>query len=398
MAIPALEGGKSVRNTFLPFHLPTLEQEEISAVTNVLRGGWLTKGPETLKLEENVKHFVGTKHAIGVNSCTSALHLSLETAGISVGDEVIVPTYTFAATANVVIHAGAKPVLVDVDSDNFCINIAAAEKAISKRTKAIVPVHFAGHPCEMDLIQELARKHNLEVIEDAAHAFGAKYKGKMIGGLSKYTCFSFYVTKNITTGEGGMITTDDDEMAEKLRTSSMHGLNADAWNRYSNRGSWYYEVVNAGYKYNMSDLQAALGNVQLLKVQRFQESRETIAKKYVAELSNSEPIIVCPRPKSNVKSAWHLFPIILRFEKLRLNRDKFIQALKAEQIGTSVHFIPVHMHPYYAQTYSYRETDFPNSYFLFSHEISLPIYPNMTENDVMDVISALKKLVSYYKK
>jgi dTDP-4-amino-4,6-dideoxygalactose transaminase len=395
---PAVEGGQPQRDQFLPFHMPTVEEDEINAVTETLKSGWLTKGPKTIEFEKKIANYIGANHAIALNSCTSALHLSLFAKGIGVGNEVIIPSYTFAATANVVVHQGARPVLADINLDDFCMIPEAIEDLITARTKAIIPVHFAGHPCDMDLIMKIAGKYNLVVIEDAAHALGAKYNGRMIGTIGTTTCFSFYVTKNITTGEGGMVTTDSDDLANELRTSSLHGMDSDAWNRYSDRGSWYYEVVNAGYKYNMNDLQASIGNTQASKIERFQKDRENIAKIYTEEFEKISNIIIVPQEKKGMRSAWHLFPILLIHEKLNIDRNRFIDALKAEKIGSSVHFIPIHMHPYYREKYGYKKDDFPNALYVFEHEISLPIYPKMTQDDAMDVASAMKKLVKYFKK
>jgi dTDP-4-amino-4,6-dideoxygalactose transaminase len=377
-----------------------IEDDEINSVTETLRSGWLTKGPKTIEFENKIANYVGAKHAIALNSCTAALHLSLFAAGIVSGNEVILPSYTFASTANVVVHQGAKPVLADINLDDFCISAETIDDLITPKTKAIIPVHFAGHPCDMNLITKVADKYNLAVIEDAAHALGAKYGGRMIGSVdgSTTTCFSFYATKNITTGEGGIVATHLDDFATKVRESSMHGMNYDAWNRYSDRGSWYYEIVNAGYKYNMNDLQASIGNIQIDKIERFQKDRQNIAKVYAQEFEKYSDVIVGPHEKKGIRSAWHLFPILLLYEKLNIDRNKFIDALKAEKIGSSVHFIPIHIHPYYREKYGYKKEDFPNTQFAFEHEISLPIYPKMTQDDVMDVASAIKKLVTYFKK
>src|SRR6187200_2537339 len=292
-----------------------IEDDEINSVTETLKSGWLTKGPKTIEFEKKIANYIGAKHAIALNSCTSALHLSLFAKGIGIGNEVIIPSYTFAATANVVVHQGARPVLADINLDDFCMIPGAIEDLITDRTKAIIPVHFAGHPCDMDLIMKIAGKYNLVVIEDAAHALAAKYNGRMIGTIRTTTCFSFYVTKNITTGEGGMVTTDSDDLANELRTSSLHGMDSDAWNRYSDRGSWYYAVVNAGYKYNMNDLQASIGNTQANKIERFQKDRENIAKIYTEEFEKISDIIIVPQEKKGMRSAWHLFPILLIHEK-----------------------------------------------------------------------------------
>lgn len=381
----------------MPYHQPLIGDEEISAVTETLRSGWLTKGPKTIEFEKKIADYTGARHAVAVSSCTAGMHLSLFAEGISSGDEVIVPTYTFAATANVVVHQGAKPVLVDVDPETFCISPGAMQDSISDKTKAVMPVHFAGGLCDMDPVMKIAGQHNLAVIEDAAHALGSKYKGRMVGTIGTSTCFSLYVTKNITTGEGGLVTTNSDELANKLRVASLHGMNADAWNRYSDKGSWYYEVVNAGFKYNMNDLQASIGNVQAGKIEQFQRARENIVKIYEEELGKMEHITL-PRQQKNTRHSWHLYPILLLHEKLNIDRSRFIEAMKAEKIGTSVHFIPLHLHPYYRDTYGYKKGDLPNAEHLFEHEISIPLYPKMTQEDVMDVAHAIKKLVRHFKK
>jgi dTDP-4-amino-4,6-dideoxygalactose transaminase len=399
LSIPRIEGGQSQRDKFLPFHSPTIEDDEIRAVTETLKSGWLTKGPTTTQFEKKIADYVGARHAIALNSCTAALDLSLFAKGILPGDEIIIPSYTFAATANVVVHQGAIPILADISFDDFCILPDAIENLITSKTKAIIPVHFAGHPCEMDSIMKIADKYDVAVIEDAAHAIGAKYKGKMIGTIGTTTCFSFYVTKNIMTGGGGGIaTTESDDLADKLRTSSTQGINSDAWNRYSDGRSWYYEVVNAGYEYSMNDLQASIGNIQIDKIERFQKNRENVAMLYTEELEEISHVVVVPREKENMRSAWHLFPILLLHENLNIDRNTFIEALKAEKIGSSVHFIPIYLHPYYREKYGYKKDDFPNTQYIFEHEISLPIYSKMTQDDMMDVVLAIKKIVKHFKK
>jgi dTDP-4-amino-4,6-dideoxygalactose transaminase len=324
------------------------------------------------------------------------LHLAVVALGIGNGDEVITTPYTFAATAEVVINSNAKPVFVDVEKDTYNIDPAKIEEKITDKTKAIIVVHYAGHACEMDKIMEIAEKYDLYVIEDAAHAIGSKYKDQKIGSIGDATCFSFYATKNITTAEGGMITTNRGDLADKMRILSLHGISKDAWKRYSSEGSWYYEIAYSGYKYNMSDLQASIGIHQMKKLDQMQKRREEIADMYNKSFGQI-PQITIPTVKSYATHAWHLYPIQVNSDLLSINRNEFIEALKAENIGTSVHFIPLHLHPYYKEKYGFKGDDFPNAESLYKNEISLPIYPNMEDKDVEDVISAVKKIIDYYE-
>jgi len=394
---PAVAGGKPVRRDFLPAFRPFIRGEEVNEVVDTLKSGWITTGQKTHYFEEKFKEYVGSKYAIAVNSCTAALHLSLVANNIGNGDEVITTPFTFASTVNVIVHQNAKPILVDIDEETYNISIAKIEEAITDKTRAIIPVHYAGHPCEMDEIIRIAKEYDLVVIEDAAHALGAVYKGEKIGSLGNATCFSFYATKNLTTGEGGMITTNDDEFAEKAMLLRLHGMSKDAWKRYSSTGSWYYEVLYPGYKYNMTDMQAAIGIWQLEKFEKMQKKRENIAKMYSEALGHL-PEVTIPRVKNYVRHAWHLYPILINTDLLRIDRNNFIEALKAENIGVSVHFIPINLHPYYRERYGFKKGDFPNSEYVYEREISLPIYPAMTERDVEDVITAIKKIVDHYRK
>jgi UDP-4-amino-4,6-dideoxy-N-acetyl-beta-L-altrosamine transaminase len=397
MPKPALLGGKPVRSNFLPFYLPTIEQEEINEVIDTLKSDWITTGPKTHRFEEMFREYIGCKHAIALNSCTAGLHLALVAAGIGEGDEVITSPFTFAATANVIVHQGARPVFVDIRRDTYNIDAEQIEAAISDKTKVIMPVHYAGQPCEMDEIMAIAKKYNLLVVEDAAHAFSATYKGKKIGTIGDITSFSFYATKTITTAEGGMITTDDDELAEKTRLLSLHGISHDAWKRYSSEGSWYYEILYPGYKYNMTDIQASMGIQQLKKVDKLQEARKGIAKLYTSTFKDT-PEITEPYVGEEVEHTWHLYPILINTDLLKIDRNRFIDALKAENIGTSVHFIPVHLHPYYCKQFGFKRGDFPESEYVYDHITSLPLFPRMTEADARDVIAAVKKIIEYYRR
>lgn len=382
---------------FLPFHMPDIGEEEVSEVVQVLRSGWLTTGTKAKQFENEFAAMVGARHAIAVNSCTAALHLALEAIGVREGDEVIVPTMTFAATAEVVAYLKAKPILVDCTPDTLNISPDCIERAITPRTKAIVPVHFAGHPCEMSRIQAIASAHNLAVIEDAAHALPARYRGKMIGSLSELTCFSFYATKNITTGEGGMVTTDDSALAARVRIMSLHGLSRDAWSRYTAQGSWYYEILSPGFKYNLTDIAAALGLAQLAKCDRFWKARDRLAALY-RDGFRDVPELLCPSAAAHVQHAWHLYVIRLNLESLRIDRNEFIAQLQQAGIGCSVHFIPLHLHPYYRETYGYQPSDFPTAQAAFERIVSLPLYPKMTEADIQRVITVVRDIVKGNRK
>src|SRR5438445_2846417 len=377
---------------FLPFHVPQIDEEEICSVVETLKSGWLTTGVKVKRFEEDFVRYLGCGHAIAVNSCTAALHLALEAVGIEEGDEVIVPTMTFTATAEVVLYFKARPVLVDCRPDTLNIDPDRIERAITAKTKAIIPVHFGGQPCDMEPILKIAKAHKLHVIEDAAHALPASYEGKKIGTIGDITCFSFYATKTITTGEGGMATTENSEWAERMRMMSLHGISHDAWKRYTKEGSWYYEILSPGFKYNLTDIAAAIGIEQLKKCNEFWEARKRIATIYDEAFANL-PEIQIPSYQPNLQHAWHLYVIQLALERLRINRNDFIEALREKGIGTSVHFIPLHLHPYYRDKFGYKPADFPNASSAFERIVSLPIYPRMTEADVESVIGAVSKIV-----
>lgn len=382
---------RPVRREFLPFHRPSIGEDEIREVEDTLRSGWITTGPKTKRFEEEFRDYIGCRHAVAVSSCTAGLHLALVASGVGRGDEVITTPYTFAATGEVIIQVGAKPIFVDVCEGGFNIDPERIREAVTPRTRAIIPVHFAGEPCRMEEILEIAREHDLLVVEDAAHALGAEYDGRKVGTIGDVTAFSFYATKNITTAEGGMVTTDDPEMAEKMSILSLHGISRDAWKRYSYEGSWYYEVLYAGYKYNMTDVQAAMGLHQLRRLPDFLEVRKEYVRMYDEGLGDVEEVVLPPRPR-NGRHAWHLYVIRLRLEMLRIDRNEFVEALRAENIGTSVHFIPLHLHPYYRENFGLGWGDFPNAEDAYKRAISLPLYPEMTPEDVEDVIRAVRKV------
>jgi dTDP-4-amino-4,6-dideoxygalactose transaminase len=377
---------------FIPFHVPQIDEDELRSVVETLKSGWLTTGVKVKRFEEDFACYVGCRHAIAVNSCTAALHLALEAVGIKEGDEVIVPTMTFTASAEVVLYFKARPVLVDCRPDTFNIDADRIEQAITAKTKAIIPVHFGGQPCDMEPILEIARRHKLYVIEDAAHALPASYHGKRVGTIGDITCFSFYATKTITTGEGGMATTENSEWAERMRMMSLHGISHDAWKRYTKEGSWYYEVLYPGFKYNLTDIAAALGIEQLRKCDGFWQARKGIAAIYDKAFADLEEIQT-PVRQPDIEHAWHLYVIQLNLERLKITRSQFIEALREEGIGTSVHFIPLHLHPYYRNKFGYKPADFPNASSAFERIVSLPIYPRMTESDVESVIGAVRKVV-----
>jgi dTDP-4-amino-4,6-dideoxygalactose transaminase len=387
----AQDGGPPVREKFLPFGLPLIGEEEKREVMEALDSGWLTTGPRTQQFARDLEAYIGVKHAIPLNSCTGALHLVLAAMGVGPGDEVITSPLTFCSTANVVLHLGARVVFADVDRESYNIDPAAVEAAITPRTKVILPVHFAGYPCDMDAIRKLASERGLRVVEDAAHAISAEYHGRKIGATPDAACFSFYPTKNMTTGEGGAVTTDDDALAERVRVLALHGMSKDAWKRYSNSGSWFYEVVAPGYKYNLTDPAAAMGIHQLRRLDGFTHTRERYARA-LDDAFQGEDGLIPPVVKGDIRHARHLYPLLIRPERLTVDRAAFIEALKAENIGTTVNFIPVHLHPFYREHLGFRAGQFPNAEWIYEREISLPLYPRMTPSDVEDVARAVLKV------
>ncbi|WP_342677070.1 DegT/DnrJ/EryC1/StrS family aminotransferase [Methanofollis sp. UBA420] len=372
----------------IPYCLPEIGEEEIAEVVDTLRSGWLTMGPKTIAFEEQIAAYTGAKYAVAVNSCTAALHLSLLAYGIGPGDEVITSPYTFASTGNVIVHSGARPVFADIQRDTFNIDPEKINEAITSKTKAIVPVHFAGQPCDMKEIQEIADDHDLVVIEDAAHAIGAEYRGKKIGSLSDATCFSFYATKNMTTGEGGAVTTDDQKIADKMRILRLHGISKDAWKRYSAQGSWYYEIEDCGWKYNMTDIQAALGIHQLRKLNGFVETRRKYAEMYSTGLRDLEGVVT-PVEKKGRRHVYHLYPILLN----GMDRGDFIGEMANMGICCSVHFIPLHLHPFYRENYGLVRGDYPLGEGAYDHEVSLPLYPAMQEETIRHVIRCVHEIL-----
>lgn len=377
----------------IPFFAPSIGEEEIESVVETLRSGWLTTGPKVKQFEDAFAERVEARHAVAVNSATSALHLALEAIGVSAGDEILVPTLTFASTAEVVVHLGARPVLVDCRPDTLNIDPDKIEAKITPRTKAVIPVHYGGQPCDMDRILEIARARGLRVIEDAAHALPARFGDRMVGTIGDITCFSFYANKTITTGEGGMITTDHDALAERMRMMSLHGISKDAWKRFSAEGSWYYEVQAPGYKFNMTDIAASLGIHQLARCDEFWEARRRCAQLYDEGFSDV-PEVAVPHVEFNVQHSRHLYVIQLQLQRLSIDRNRFIQEMNGTGIGTSVHYTPLHMHPYYRKTFGYQPDDLPVAKSVYERIISLPIYPKMSDDDVDYVIETIKRIVA----
>jgi dTDP-4-amino-4,6-dideoxygalactose transaminase len=383
----------SPESKFIPFHVPSIGEEEIGEVVATLRSGWLTSGDRTAKFEQAFKQYVGSKHALAVNSCTAGLHLALAASNIGPGDEVITTPLTFCATANTIIHVGATPVLADVLPDGN-IDPASIARRITSRTKAIIPVHLAGLPCKMDEIWNLAKKHNLIVIEDAAHATDAKYRGAALGsakGQSDAVAFSFYATKNITTGEGGMVTCNDEKLAERMRVLCLHGISKDAWNRYTEKGSWYYEVVEPGFKYNLSDIASAIGIKQLEKVERFHALRSAYVGVYNRRLAGMDEVEAPPACDYG-RHAWHLYELRLNLDKLAIDRDEFIRELRRRGVGTSVHFIPIPLHPFFAKWAGEKRNQCPKALALYQRMISLPLYPSMTMEQLTRVTDCVKEI------
>lgn len=393
--LPEVKATETVRK-FLPFALPDLDNQELAEIKQSLESGWVTTGPKTKQLEADFAAAVGAKHGIAVNSCTAAMHLALESVGVKAGDEVITTPYTFAATAEVIRYFNARPVFVDIDPDSLNIRPDLIEQAITPKTRAIIPVHIAGLSADLSPIGEIVARHGIAVVEDAAHAFPSSYDGRLIGSVSDMTCFSFYATKTMTTGEGGMVCTNNDKYAERCKIMSLHGISKDAWKRYTAEGSWYYEIVAPGFKYNMTDVAAAMGLVQLRKADAMWRRRKLIAERYNAVFSQL-PQLQIPHDDARHQHAWQLYTLRLHLEKLAIDRSAFVAELKQHNIGASVHFIPLHIHPYYRETYGYAPMDYPVAYREYLREVSLPIYSKMTDQDVQDVIDAVLHIVENHK-
>ncbi len=396
MEKPAIEGGKPVRKEFLPYGRQWLDDKEINEVVDSLKSDWITTGPKMQLFEDKFKKFKNSKYAVAVNSGTAALHVSASSIGIKPGDEVITTPLTFVASANCVVYRGGTPILADIKKDTYNIDPNEIKKKITSKTKAIIPVHFAGQPCDMDEISEIAEENNLYVIEDAAHAIDAEYKGKKVGNISDLTVFSFHPVKNITTAEGGLVTTNNEDFYEKLLMFRTHGISKDASKRFGKSGGFYYDMKYLGFRYNMSELHASLGIHQFKKLEFFQKRRREIVEIYNKELHDVEEITI-PLVKKNIKHSWHLYVIQLNLEKLRVDRNFIFKALREENIGVNVHYIPIHYHSYYQNNFGIKKGTLPIVEWLFPRLLTIPIFPKMTDDDVYDVINALEKVLKYYK-
>lgn len=394
---PAIEGGQPIRKDFLVFGKPLLFREEIREVLETLRSGWWGTGYKTKEFEKKFAAYTHAKYALALSSCTAATELALDILDIGPSDEVITTPLTFVSTANVVLHRHATVKFVDIDINSWNIDPHLIKKAMTPKTKAIIPVHLHGRPCNMDAITTIAKKHHLSVVEDAAHAAEAWYKDKKIGSISDFTAFSFYATKNLATGEGGMLTTNNKNWFDTAGIRALHGLSADAWKRYSAEGFKPYEAVYPGYKINMTDIQASLGIPQLVSLDKNLKVRNKIWKAYQKAFSNIDELITPAPDEPNTVHARHLYALVLKSERFKISRNQFVAALQKEGIGSGVHFLPVHLHEYYRKTFGYKIGDFPNAEKIGLNIFSLPLYPTMNKADVADVVNAVIKLVNYYR-
>jgi len=373
---------------FIPLSIPEIGKEELSNVLACVKSGWLSTGKYNAEFEALLRDYTGASEVVCLDSCTSAMHLSLKVLGIGKGDEVITTPLTFAATANVIMHVGAKPVLCDVDPDTFNIDPYEIKKRITKRTKAILPVHFAGYPCDQKQIYNIANHHGLSVIEDAAHAIGSSYRNKMIGAFPGLTSFSFYATKNITTGEGGALALPNKRLAKKVRQLRFHGISRDAWDRYKGLQKWRYDIVEAGYKNNMTDILASIGVAQIKKIERFILKRSKIASQYSLGLKNCNGLVI-PMVETGVRHSWHLYPCRIVKNEFGMSRDQFMEEMRQLGVGTSVHFVPLYLHTFYKKALGYKKGDFPVASQLNREIVSIPMYTKMTNSDVNRVIEAI---------
>ena len=393
----AINGGKPVRDKLLPYGHQWIDEEDIKAVSEVLRSDWITQGPKVAEFEEEFARYVGAKYAVAVNSGTSALHAACFAANIEKGDEAITTPITFAASANCVLYQGGTPVFADIDADTLNIDPEEIKKKITKRTKALIPVDFTGLPVNLESILQIAKDNNLVIIEDASHALGATYKGSKIGSISDITTFSFHPVKHITTGEGGMITTNNKEIYERLKLFRTHGITKEKNKLLDYDGPWYYEMQELGYNYRLTDFQCALGITQLKKIDGNVHRRNEIVQKYNNAFKENKEIRIPYIDSTDSTSTWHLYVIQLNLERLKVGRREIFETLKAENIGVNVHYIPVHSQPYYREKYNYHKGDFPKAENYYSRVITLPIFPKMTEKDINDVVKAVKKVINYYK-
>jgi dTDP-4-amino-4,6-dideoxygalactose transaminase len=380
------------RPDFLVYGSPALGADEIEEVVATLRSGWIGTGPRVHQFQENFAKYVATPHAMALNSCTAALHLAMLAAGVGPGDEVITTPMTFCATANAIIHCGATPVFADCERRTLNLDPEQVLKKITPRTRAILPVHFAGRPCDMLAIMRIARERNLKVIEDCAHAIETQIDGRHVGTFGDFGCFSFYVTKNVTTGEGGMVVCHDQDAANRIKILGLHGMSKDAWSRFSDQGYKHYEVVEVGFKYNMMDLQAAIGLKQLEKVDRYWARRQQIWNLYQQAFSDL-PLQTPLDPAPGTRHAYHLYTLILDVDRIGKSRDQILEALTRENIGTGVHYVALHTHPYYAKTYNLKRGDYPQAEFISDRTLSIPLSAKLTDDDVQSVIDAVRRVL-----
>jgi dTDP-4-amino-4,6-dideoxygalactose transaminase len=380
------------KESFLIFGSPAIEDSEINEVVECMRSGWLGTGPKVARFENDFKKYKNAEHTVAVSSCTAALHLSMLAAGLRSGDEVITTPLTFCATVNAIIHAGAVPVLADVDPATMNIDPVEIRARLSDRTRAILPVHFAGRPCDMDSIRQIADEHDLKLIEDCAHAIETEYKGTKAGNFGHFGCFSFYVTKNVITGEGGMVVTRSEEDAARIKNLALHGMSKDAWTRFGDEGYKHYYAVECGFKYNMMDLQAAIGIHQLQRVESSWERRLQIWRRYNDALAGLS-IALPPEPETNTRHAFHLYTILIDAEQAGIARDAFLDAMTAENIGTGVHYLSISEHPYYRQTFGWKPEDYPHAMHIGRQTVSLPLSAKLSDDDVGDVIAAVHKII-----
>jgi dTDP-4-amino-4,6-dideoxygalactose transaminase len=383
----------STRKEFLVFGAPAIEAAEIDEVVASMKTGWLGTGPKVAQFEKDFSAYKGAAFAAALNSCTAALHLSILAAGVKPGDEVITTPMTFCATINAIIHAGGTPVLTDIDPDTMNIDPAEIEKKITKRTRAVLPVHFAGRPCDMNSIMSIAGKHNLKVIEDCAHAIETEYKGRKVGTIGDFGCFSFYVTKNIVTGEGGMVLARREEDIARIKILGLHGMSKDAWKRFSDEGYKHYKVVECGFKYNMMDLQAAIGIHQLERIEQYWKRRQEIGRRY-NEAFAGLPVGLPAEPEPDTRHAYHLYTILVDEKKTGISRDNFLDAMTRLNIGVGVHYLSIPEHPYYQETFGWKPEDYPIAMRIGRRTVSLPISAKLTDGDVEDVIEAVKWVLS----
>ena len=377
---------------FLVFGSPLIGDDEKQEILDCLETGWLGTGPKVARLEREFRAYKQAAHSVAVNSCTAALHLSMLAGGIGPGDEVITTALTFCATVNAIIHVGATPVLADVDPVTLNIDPEQVEARITERTKAILPVHFAGRPCEMSALVAMAKRRGLLLIEDCAHAIETTYRGKHAGTFGTFGCFSFYVTKNMTTGEGGMVLTSDEKLADRIKILALHGMSKDAWRRFSDEGYKHYYVVDCGYKYNMMDIQAALGIHQLKRIEKNWERRRQVWSAYQEELGDL-PLTLPPPPEEGTRHAYHLYTVLVDPGRSRITRDQFMTAMTAENIGVGVHYQSIPIHPYYQQRFGWRPEDYPNSFRIGQQTVSLPLSAKLSDRDVSDVVGAVRKIL-----